>query len=74
MKLVCSDHCCAALLVDYGLAPETQYPTSLTQIMTVYKWMLNGGLGFKPDRIALFGESAGNAVPPSLVLSLCLLV
>lgn len=47
------------MLVDYGLAPETQYPTSLTQIMTVYKWMLNGGLGFKPDHIALFGESAG---------------
>lgn len=45
--------------VDYGLAPETHYPDSLTQCYTVYKWILNGGLGFSPGKIALFGESAG---------------
>ncbi|KAJ8554694.1 hypothetical protein ON010_g9787 [Phytophthora cinnamomi] len=45
--------------VDYGLAPETQYPDSMNQCYTVYKWVLNGGLGFRPGKIALFGESAG---------------
>ncbi|RQM11093.1 hypothetical protein DD237_008409 [Peronospora effusa] len=45
--------------VDYGLAPETQYPHSMNQCYTVYKWVLNGGLGFRPGNIALFGESAG---------------
>ena len=45
--------------VDYGLAPETQYPHSLNQCYTVYKWILKGGLGFQPGKIALFGESAG---------------
>jgi hypothetical protein len=27
--------------------------------MTVYKWILDGGLGFRPGKISLFGESAG---------------
>ncbi|POM78153.1 Hormone-sensitive Lipase [Phytophthora palmivora] len=38
---------------------ETQYPNSMNQCYTVYKWVLNGGLGFRPGKIALFGESAG---------------
>ncbi|ETK94424.1 hypothetical protein F441_02585 [Phytophthora nicotianae CJ01A1] len=48
-----------AVLADYGLAPETHYPDSMNQCYTVYKWILNGGLGFRPGKIALFGESAG---------------
>lgn len=44
---------------DYGLAPEVQYPHSMNQCYTVYKWILTGGLGFQPGKIALFGESAG---------------
>lgn len=44
---------------DYGLAPETQYPNSLYQIIAVYKCLLSGGLGFTPGKIAIFGESAG---------------
>ncbi|TDH69495.1 hypothetical protein CCR75_002258 [Bremia lactucae] len=45
--------------VDYGLAPETHYPHSMNQCFTIYKWLLNDGLGFSPSKIALFGESAG---------------
>lgn len=45
--------------VDYGLAPETQYPETLRQCITAYKWVLSGGLGFIPERISIFGESAG---------------
>lgn len=47
------------VMTDYGLAPETQYPVSLHQIVGVYKWVLCGGLGFVPTKISLFGESAG---------------
>lgn len=47
------------LCSDYGLAPETQYPVSLNECAAVYKWILEGGLGFHPGKIALFGESAG---------------
>jgi hormone-sensitive lipase len=36
--------------------------------MTAYKWVLNGGLGFLPDRIGFFGESAGG----NLATALCL--
>jgi hormone-sensitive lipase len=60
--------------IDYGLAPETQYPNSLHQIVGVYKWVLNGGLGFVPTRLALFGESAGTSslsAPVCLVSSPC---
>ncbi|TMW65016.1 hypothetical protein Poli38472_009183 [Pythium oligandrum] len=52
--------------VDYGLAPEMQYPTSLEQCITVYKWILDGGLGFIPTKIAFFGESAGGNMAASL--------
>ncbi|DBA04870.1 TPA: hypothetical protein N0F65_006872 [Lagenidium giganteum] len=52
--------------VDYGLAPETQYPDSLNECIAVYKWMLNGGLGFAPDRISIFGESAGGNLAAAL--------
>ncbi|KAJ0410014.1 hypothetical protein ATCC90586_000873 [Pythium insidiosum] len=52
--------------VDYGLAPETQYPTSLLQCVAVYKWLLSGGLGFTPTRVAVFGESAGGNLAAAL--------
>nr|CCA17643.1 hormonesensitive lipase putative [Albugo laibachii Nc14] len=45
--------------VDYGLTPETQFPVPLQQCFQAYKWLVNGGLGFSPDRVVLFGESAG---------------
>ncbi|RLN63394.1 hypothetical protein BBJ29_001747 [Phytophthora kernoviae] len=52
--------------VDYDLAPETQYPDSLNQCMTVYKWVLGGGLGFQPGKVTLFGESAGANIGAAL--------
>uniref|UniRef100_K3X0C1 Alpha/beta hydrolase fold-3 domain-containing protein n=1 Tax=Globisporangium ultimum (strain ATCC 200006 / CBS 805.95 / DAOM BR144) TaxID=431595 RepID=K3X0C1_GLOUD len=54
--------------VDYGLAPETQYPNSLNQCASVYKWILDGGLGFRPGKVALFGESAGGNIAAALCL------
>lgn len=55
------------LALDYGLAPEMQYPKSLEQCMAVYKWILDGGLGFRAGKISLFGESAGKLHTPPLL-------
>ncbi|EQC29414.1 hypothetical protein SDRG_12877 [Saprolegnia diclina VS20] len=54
--------------IDYGLAPEMQYPHSLNQCFTVYKWVLDGGLGFVPSSIAFFGESAGGNLAAALTV------
>ncbi len=55
--------CDGIYVVDYGLAPEVQYPHSLEQVYTVYQWIRKGGLGFTPSSIAAFGESAGTDDP-----------
>lgn len=47
------------MMIDYGLSPESQFPIPLQQCFRAYKWVVNGGLGFIPDRVVLFGESAG---------------
>ncbi|KAF0685706.1 Aste57867_22453 [Aphanomyces stellatus] len=54
--------------VDYSLSPEAKYPVPLNQCFTVYKWVLQGGLGFVPSSVAMFGESAGG----NLAAALCL--
>ncbi|OQR82080.1 hormone-sensitive lipase [Thraustotheca clavata] len=58
--------------IDYGLAPEMQYPNSLNQCFTVYKWVLDGGLGFVPSSVAFFGESAGGNLAAALTVK-CIL-
>ncbi|KAG9410586.1 hypothetical protein AC1031_018615 [Aphanomyces cochlioides] len=54
--------------VDYSRPPDVQYPVPLDQCFTVYKWVLQGGLGFHPSTIAMFGESAGG----NLAAAVCL--
>ncbi|RHY10254.1 hypothetical protein DYB38_002726 [Aphanomyces astaci] len=54
--------------VDYTRTPEAQYPVPLNQCFTVYKWVLQGGLGFHPSSVAMFGESAGG----NLAAAVCL--
>ncbi|OQR86252.1 hormone-sensitive lipase [Achlya hypogyna] len=58
--------------IDYGLAPEMQYPHSLNQCFTVYKWVVDGGLGFVPSSVAFFGESAGGNLAAALTVK-CIL-
>jgi len=53
------------LAVDYRLAPEHPFPAGLDDCEAVYRHLLEKG--FPPDKIGLFGDSAGGN------LSLCLL-
>lgn len=46
-----------ALLADYRLTPEHQFPTQIEDCATVYEWLIESGVD--PKRIAIAGESAG---------------
>lgn len=47
--------------ITYRLAPTHQYPTQLQDITAALTWLRSQGkkFGYDPDRIALFGRSAG---------------
>jgi acetyl esterase/lipase len=56
---------CKVLVAEYRLSPEHPYPAGLDDCFAVYQWLLT--CGYKPEDIALFGDSAGGD------LSLCLM-
>jgi acetyl esterase/lipase len=45
--------------IDYSLAPENAYPTALNECYDVYKWVVEGRLGIRPNKIILAGDSVG---------------
>lgn len=54
--------CCAplaarALMVDYRLAPEHQFPAAADDCHRAYRWLL--AQGYRPDQIVIGGDSAG---------------
>ena len=51
----------AAVNIEYRLAPENRYPAQLADVLAAVCWVRThaGGLGIDPDRIALWGYSAG---------------
>eukprot|EP00468_Gymnochlora_sp_CCMP2014_P013448 CAMPEP_0167765820 /NCGR_PEP_ID=MMETSP0110_2-20121227/14936_1 /TAXON_ID=629695 /ORGANISM="Gymnochlora sp., Strain CCMP2014" /LENGTH=767 /DNA_ID=CAMNT_0007653649 /DNA_START=83 /DNA_END=2387 /DNA_ORIENTATION=+ len=55
------------LVTEYSTAPENPFPKALDEICTMYEWVRAGGLGFKPSRVVLCGESAG----ANFVCALC---
>lgn len=50
-----------AVNIEYRLAPEHRYPAQLADVLEAVCWVRAnaGGLGIDPDRIALWGYSAG---------------
>ncbi|UBQ01289.1 alpha/beta hydrolase [Curtobacterium sp. TXMA1] len=60
-RVVCARARCLVVSVDYRLAPEHPFPAAVDDAEAVTAWVLDhaGELGGDPDRVALFGESAG---------------
>jgi monoterpene epsilon-lactone hydrolase len=56
------------LLIEYRLAPEHMFPCALDDSILVYKWLLNKG--FKPEKIAMGGDSAGGGLTICTLLKL----
>ena len=56
------------LLFDYRLAPEHPFPAALEDTLTVYRWLLDGGIS--PANIFIAGESAGGGLCLTTLLAL----
>ena len=54
--------------VGYRLAPENPFPSALEDVLEAYNYLLSKG--YAPERISLFGESAGVGLCYSLCLKL----
>jgi acetyl esterase/lipase len=56
------------LTLDYRLAPENPYPAAIEDATAVYGWLLRQG--FKPEHIAIGGDSAGGNLAFAALLAL----
>jgi acetyl esterase/lipase len=59
---------CRVLSVDYGLAPEHPHPGPVTDSVQVYRWLLDQG--YRPEHLAISGDSAGGGLTLATVLKL----
>lgn len=57
-----------ALIVHYGLAPETPFPGGLEDCLAAYHDLLRQG--YKPENITLAGDSAGGGLVLSTLIAL----
>ncbi len=59
---------CRVLNVDYGLAPENPHPGPVNDSVNAYHWLLDQG--YRPERVAICGDSAGGGLTLATVLKL----
>ena len=57
-----------ALLIDYRLAPEHPFPAALEDALAAYRFLLDEG--YKGNRIAVGGDSAGGGLTLACLLAL----
>ncbi|GCE16011.1 alpha/beta hydrolase [Tengunoibacter tsumagoiensis] len=70
VKSIVSNVGCAAVSVDYRLAPETPYPGPIEDCYAALKWIFTHAneLGIDPQRIAVGGSSSGGGLAAALAL------
>ncbi len=70
LKSIVSTIGCAAVSVDYRLAPETPHPGPVEDCYAALKWLHTNAsdLGVDAARIAIGGDSAGGGLTASLAL------
>lgn len=51
---------CRVIAPDYRLAPENPYPAAIDDAVGIYNWLLEKG--YKPENIAIAGDSAGGGL------------
>jgi acetyl esterase/lipase len=56
------------LAIDYRLAPEHPFPAPVEDTLAAYRYLLDSG--FKPDSIALAGDSAGGGLVVAAILAI----
>jgi len=59
---------CRALIIDYRLAPEHKFPAAVEDAAAAYRWLL--AQGYKPENIAIAGDSAGGGLTVATLVSL----
>lgn len=71
MQRLASTHDCVVVTVDYRLAPETKFPSSLEDNYAALRWLHSNAqqLGVDRYRIALLGESAGGGHAAALAIA-----
>src|SRR5216683_2781865 len=57
-----------ALALDYRLAPEHPFPAAVEDATAAYRWLL--AQGYKPNKIAISGDSAGGGLVLATLLAL----
>ncbi len=57
-----------ALALDYRLAPEHPFPAAVEDATAAYRWLL--AQGYKPNKIAVSGDSAGGGLTLATLLAL----
>lgn len=58
----------AVLMVDYRLAPEAPFPAAVDDGVASFEWLL--AQGFKPQNLAIAGDSAGGGLAAATLLAL----
>lgn len=59
---------CVALSIQYRLAPEHPFPAALDDACAAHEWLLRRG--FKPEKLAIVGDSAGGGLVMSTLVTL----